>query len=86
MIIAILLAQTAPDIELTARVRAKSVAIERRGEASLTVSSQPAGNNLVDVTAPPSNGPARRHDVVVDLRAEARIADIRNGDETTTPK
>lgn len=64
-----------PDIELNANVRARSVTIEKQGDARLTVTTSPEGANIVDVRAPKANGRKRLRNVAVDVRAEARIAD-----------
>lgn len=63
-----------PDIQLNARVQARSVTIEKHGNASLTVSTKPDGGNLVDVRAPKANGRKTLRNVDVNVRAEARIA------------
>jgi hypothetical protein len=82
----------APDIELRANVRARQVTIEKQGEARLTVTTNPEGDNLVDVRAPRANGRKTLRNVNVSLQAEARIADpsmsgeIRTGPETTPPQ
>ncbi len=68
-------AAQAPDIELNATVRARSVEIEKQGNASLTVTTSPDGGNVVDVKAPKANGRKRLRNVTVDVRAEARIGD-----------
>ena len=66
----------APDIELNATVRARQVTIEKKGDASLTVRTEPdGGGNVVDVRAPKANGRKTLRNVEVDIRAEARIAD-----------
>jgi hypothetical protein len=65
----------APDIELNASLRARSVTVEKRGDAKLAVSTSPEGANLVDVEAPKANGRATVRNVTVNVRAEARIAD-----------
>jgi len=68
--------QRLPDVELNARVRARSVTIEKQGNASLTVSTSPdGGGNIVDVGAPKANGRRTLRNVEVGVRAEARIAD-----------
>ena len=64
-----------PDIELNARVRARSVTIERQGTARLTLTTQPDGGNIVDVRAPEANGRTTLENVDVVVTAEARIAD-----------
>ena len=69
-------AQTPPDIELNANVRARSVTIEKRGDARLTVTTSPdGGGNIVDVRAPDAEGRKTLRNVEVRVRAEARIAD-----------
>ena len=65
----------APDFELNANIRARSVTIEKQGEASLKVTTSPDGGNLVDVQAPKANGRKTLKNVNVKVRAEARIAD-----------
>ena len=65
--------QAPPDIELQANVRARSVSIEQKGEAKLTISTSPDGGNVVDVRAPRANGQRELRDVNVSVRAEARI-------------
>lgn len=63
----------APDIELNATVRARQVTIEKKGDASLTVHTEPEGGNIVDVRAPKANGRKTLKNVRVNVRAEARI-------------
>jgi hypothetical protein len=76
IITAILLLQAgAPDIQLHARVRARSVTIQQKGEARLAVTTSPDGGNLVDVQAPRANGRRELRNVDARVRAEARIAD-----------
>ena len=92
MLIWMLLAQAAaqaPDIELRARVSARSLTIEKRGDAELVVRTEPEGANLVDVRAPKANGRRTVRNFEATVRAEARIADpplpaVRV--ETTTPR
>lgn len=74
-----LLLQTAPapqtpDIQLRARVTAKSVTIEKQGEASLTVRASPDAGSAVKVEAPRANGRKTIKDVTVEVDAGARIA------------
>lgn len=65
-----------PDIELRADVRARSVTIEKKGDARLTVTTSPdGGGNIVDVRAPDAEGRKTLRNVEVRVRAEARIAD-----------
>ena len=78
MIATLLLLQAAaqaPDIELRANVRARSVTLEKDGSASLTVTSSPNGGNVVDVRAPKANGRRKLRNVEVNVRAEGRIGD-----------
>ena len=65
----------APDIELNAHVRARSVTIEKEGDARLTVTTDPDGGNLVTVQAPKANGRKTLRNVEVKVHAEGRIAD-----------
>ena len=62
-----------PDIELNATVSARSVTIEKQGTASLSVTSDPEGGNIVNVSAPKGNGRQILRNVDVKVRAEARI-------------
>ncbi len=68
-------AAQAPDIQLNANIRARSVTIEKQGDARLTVSTSPDGGNLVDIRAPKANGRKTLRNVEVNVRAEARIGD-----------
>lgn len=68
-------AQAAPDLELGVRIRARSVTIEKQGEAKLEVTTSPDGGNVVDVRAPKASGRRELRNVEVNLRAEARIGD-----------
>ena len=75
-----LLLQTAPapqtpDIELRAHVTAKSVTIEKQGDASLTVRAGPDGGSAVKIEAPRANGRKTIENVTVDVDAKAMIAD-----------
>ena len=64
---------SAPDIQLGAHVRARSITIEKKGDAKLTVTTSPDGGNVVNVRAPKANGRKTLRNVEVDVRAEARI-------------
>jgi hypothetical protein len=91
LLLAQIAGQAAPDIEIGARVQARSVTIEKKGEAELSVTTDPEGANLVEVAAPEANGRRTLRDVDVRVRAEARIADPAapenvGGEETTEPK
>ena len=63
-----------PDIEFHAEVRARSLTIEKRGEARLTVTTDPPGNNVVDVRAPRADGRRTIRNPVINIDVEARIA------------
>ncbi len=83
----------APDIEFSATVRARSVTIEKQGRASLTVTTEPDGGNVVEVNAPKANGRRTLRNVVVTVDAAARIGDPaqapqnnREQPETAQPK
>ena len=81
-----------PDIELRAAVDARSVRIEKKGEAELTVSASPDGGSEVKVEAPKADGARTLRNVHVTVDAEARIGDPSEGggdakkeDETPSP-
>lgn len=77
MFLLLILAQAAqappPDIALDIRVSARSVRIQRDGEASLVVRAGP--DSVVAVEAPDAEGRRRLRNVEVRINAEARIAD-----------
>ena len=89
MILALLAIQATaalPDIELNARVQARRVTIEKRGEASLTVSASPDAGSVVEVRAPPANGRKTLRNVDVNIKAQARIGDpLAPADAARTP-
>lgn len=72
----LLLAQAAtfPDIELDARVRARSLTIERQGDASLTLRADPDGGTVVNVDAPKADGRKTIRNLDVTVHAKASIA------------
>lgn len=76
MLLCLLLLQSAslPDIEIHARVTARTLTIEKQGEVSLVVSSDPPGNNLIDVRAPKANGRKRIDNPEIEVNTEIRIA------------
>lgn len=93
MLIALLLLQAAaapqPDIELQAHVEAKSVTIQKQGDASLTLRTDPDGGNVVKVEAPKANGRKTIKNVQVDIHAQANIADPQQNEsaqETPVPQ
>ena len=96
MIFALFLMQAAtaaappPDIELNVRLTARSVRIERKGEAKLEVRAGPdAGSRVETKVSPPANGSVALGNVTVDVHAEARLGDPRQNPkegETGTPQ
>ena len=91
MLLTILLFQaaSAPDIQIGAEVRARSLTIEKKGDARLTLRTEPDGGNVVDVEAPKANGRKTIRNVNVSVRAEGRIADPLSPDvrvETSQPQ
>jgi hypothetical protein len=73
-----------PDIELRATVRARSLTIEKQGEARVSVTA--SGRNLVDVQAPRANGRKTIPNPEVKVNIEARIADPLRLPEGSTPQ
>lgn len=70
----LLLQSTVPaDIELRAEVSARSVTIEKQGDARLAVRASPDGGNIVDVDAPKANGRKTLRNVRVRVDARARL-------------
>ena len=89
LILAQVTAAQAPDIELNANLRIRSLTIEKQGNARLTITTDPNGGNVVDVQAPKANGRKTLQNVEVKVRGEARIADpaepkANNADSTET--
>ena len=62
-----------PDISLHATVEARSLRIEKRGDARLEVHADPDAGSLVRVEAPKANGAKTLRNVHIDVIAEARI-------------
>jgi len=65
-------ATQAPDIQLDARVHAREVRIERRGQATLEVTGGPGSD--VRTVKPSARGRNRLRNVDVEVHAEARVA------------
>ncbi|HEX9955546.1 MAG TPA: hypothetical protein VGB48_10095 [Allosphingosinicella sp.] len=93
MLLALLLlqaatAQTAPDIELSIRARAKSVEIERKGEAKLQVTAEPDAGSRVEARVEPlPEGRTSLRNVEVNVRAEARVGEgVEIGAEAETAR
>ena len=75
--ILLLLAQAAaapPDIQINATIDIRSVRIEKRGQASLSVRADPDAGSIVRIEAPKADGARTLRDVRVTVDAEARIA------------
>lgn len=88
-LLALIAAQTAPDVELRAHATVREVRIRQHGEASLQVRAEPDGGSAVHVQAPPSRGERRLRNVTVDIHAEARLApdrENRRPTETSPPR
>jgi hypothetical protein len=79
LMIAAQAAATLPDIEFKADVRARSLTVEKQGEARLSLTTEPEGENIIDVQAPKANGRKTLRNVRVNVRAEARIGDPQQG-------
>lgn len=75
MLLPILLqaAAQAPDIELDLSLSARSVTIERKGEARLEVRGEGPGNRVEVKVEPKAQGRAELRDVTVDVHAEASV-------------
>lgn len=89
LLIAQAAASPAPDIELNLHVRAKSVTIERKGEARLEVRGEGPGNRVDVKVEPKAEGRTELRDVTVDVHAEASIregVEIDARAETGTPQ
>ena len=74
LVVALLMAQTSPDIEVNVHATVREVRIRQRGETSLQVHASPDGGSNVRVANPPPNARAQARNRVVDIHAEARIA------------
>lgn len=82
-------AAQAPDIELNLSARARSVTIERKGEAKLEVRGQGPGNRVEVKVEPKAEGRTELRDVAVDVHAEASVeegVEIDAQAETGTPQ
>jgi hypothetical protein len=93
MLIAIALLQAAsaqaPDIELNLNLRAKSVRIDRKGEARLEVRGEGPGNRVEARVEPKAEGRTELRNVTVDVHAEASVQEgikIDAQAETGTPQ
>ena len=96
MLLALLLVQatgaveTPPDIELNIRARARSVEIERKGEAKLEVRAEPEGGSRIEARVEPlPEGRTTLRNVEVNLNAQARLngsVKVEAGAETAPPR
>jgi hypothetical protein len=87
LILLLIQAVQAPDIQLDARVHAREVRIERRGEARLEVTGGPGSD--VRTVKPSAEGRTRLRDVDIEVHAEAWVADparIPASPETASPQ
>ena len=78
-----------PDIELNFSARARSVTIERKGEAKLEVRGGGPGNRVEVRVEPKAQGRTELRNVAVDVRAEASVQEgvkIDAQAETGTPQ
>ena len=78
-----------PDIELNFSARARSVTIERKGEAKLEVRGEGPGNRVDVKVEPKAEGRTELRNVTVDVHAEASVQDgveIDARAETGTPQ
>lgn len=71
-------AATLPDVSLHATLTARTVTIEKHGQATLEVHADPDAGSLVKVEAPRANGAKTMRNLSVAVDAEARIG---NGGE-----
>ena len=87
MLALFLIAQAAlPDIQFGARVEARSVTIEKKGEARIEVRAEPDAGSLVKVEAPRADGRKTLRNVRINIDAETRIADPARSAATPTPE
>ena len=77
LMLAIQSAAPAPDVQLRATVQARSVTIEKHGQARLTVHAEPDAGSVVDLQAPRANGRKTIKNVSVTVDAKAVLADPR---------
>ena len=75
-----------PDIEFHATIAARSVTIEKQGEATLEVRADPGAGSFVKIEAPKANGRKTLRDVRVQVDAEARIGSEISATATVAPE
>ena len=90
LLFALLVLQTAPDIEVNVHATIREVRIRQRGEAVLEVHASPDAGSRVEAARPAANArEVNARNVNVNVHGEARIADPATnspGAETTNPK
>ena len=89
LLLILLQAAQAPDVELDVRARIKWVRIERRGEARLEVRGEGPGNRVDVKVEPKAEGRTELRNLTVDVHAEASVQDgvkIDAQAETGTPQ
>jgi hypothetical protein len=82
-------AAQAPDIELNLNLRARSVKIEKKGEARLEVRGEGPGNRVDVKVEPKAEGRTELRNVTIDVHAQASVqegAKIDAQAETGTPQ
>jgi hypothetical protein len=82
-------AEPLPDIELDLRARARSVEIERKGEARIELRGAEPGTRLDARVEPPAEGRTRLRNVTVRVHARASVgqgAKVEAEAETPAPK
>jgi hypothetical protein len=81
LLLALFLAQPAPatrpvpDIEVNVHATVREVRVRQRGETSLRVHASPDAGSRVETPPAAADGNARRRNRIVDVHAEARLAD-----------
>jgi hypothetical protein len=75
----------APDIELNLHATARSVRIERKGEARLDVRGEGPGNSAEARVEPKAQGRSKLRNVTVDIHAKASVQDgVKLGSQVET--
>ena len=78
-------AQPLPDIHIGAIVEARSVRIEKKGDAKLEVRADPDAGSIVKVEAPRADGAKTLRNVRVTVDAQARIGTPQAPPATAAP-
>lgn len=69
LLMLLLQATTSPDIQLQAKVQAKSVKVEQKGTVSAKVHADPDGGSAVAVDAPRGSSTYRNVNISIDAKA-----------------